>query len=78
MDKALTLHAYMHSHGANLNENRRAIAFRVAGLPIGEEAWVAQFNHRWKILRATPGVQGHWQGEYSGPVEALAALQSVA
>jgi hypothetical protein len=76
MNNTLTLHAYMHTHGASLNDNRRAIAFRVKGLPVGEEAWVAEFHYRWKILRATVGVQGHWEGKYSGPLEALAALQA--
>jgi hypothetical protein len=73
----LTLHAYMHTHGASLNENRRAIAFKVKGLAIGEEAWIAEFNHRWKILRASAGVQGEWQGKYRDPAEAMAALQAV-
>ena len=76
MNDILTLHPYMHAHGANLNDNRRAIAFQVKGLPVGEEAWIAEFNHRWRILRASAGVQGHWQGKYSGPAEAMAALQT--
>jgi hypothetical protein len=76
MNRTLTLHAYMHTHGASLDEDRRAIAFQVKGLPVREEAWIAEFNHRWKILRASAGVQGEWQGKYSGPDEAMATLQA--
>jgi hypothetical protein len=76
MNNALTLHAYMYSHGENLNENRRATAFKVKGLPVGEEAWIAEFNHRWKLRRATAGTYGEWQGKYSSPDEAIGMMRS--
>jgi hypothetical protein len=76
MTKALTLCAYMHAWEGNLNGNRRTIAFEVMGMPIGEEAWVAEFHHRWKILRATAGNYGKWQGMYSSPEAAIAAIQT--
>jgi hypothetical protein len=75
MNYSLTLHAYMHAHGVNLNENRKAIAYRVNGLPVAEQAWIAHFRRGWRLLRSTAGVQGGWTGQYSGPDEALAALQ---
>jgi hypothetical protein len=72
----LTLHAYMHSYdGPNLNTNRKATAFEVQGLPAPEQALVAEFNHRWKVLRITDGIYGDWSGRYGSVDEALATFQ---
>jgi len=49
--------------------------YEVQGLPDGEEADIAEFDKRWKILKVQNGVQGKWTGDYSTADEALAALQ---
>lgn len=68
----LTMRAYMHFHdGPKLTDGCRAIAYEVDGLPIGEDAWIAQINHSWSILRKTGGVLGNWSGQYSTAMEAL-------
>lgn len=73
----LTLHPYMHSfdHG-DMNQNRRAFAFRVLGLTQGHEIRIAEFRRRWKILRTTNGVSGNWSGKYGSAEEALAAIDN--
>ncbi len=73
----LTLHPYMHFfEGPNLNNNRRAFAFKVIGLPEREQARIAEFrHHRWKVLRTTDGVSGKWSGRFRSADEALASLQ---
>jgi hypothetical protein len=75
----LTAHPYMHSfEGPNLNNNREPIAFRVDGLPVGQEAWIAWMKGNWRILHATRRGQGDWVGEYGSPNEALATLETAA
>ena len=72
----LTLHAYMHSfEGPNLNNNRKAFAFRVIGLPEREQVRIAEFRHSWKVLRTTDGVSGEWSGRFRSVDEALASIQ---
>jgi hypothetical protein len=72
----LTLHPYMYFFdGPNLNNNRRAFAFEVIGLPEREQARIAQFRHKWKVLRTTDGVSGEWSGQFRSLDEALASLQ---
>jgi len=72
----LTLHPYMYSfEGPNLYNHRRAFAFKVIGLPEREEARIAEFRHRWKVLRTTDGVSGEWSGRFRSVDEALASLQ---
>jgi hypothetical protein len=44
-----------------------AYEYEVRGLPEGEEAWIAEFNHRWQFLRRSKGAQGNWTGEYGSP-----------
>jgi len=62
---------------ASLNDpNRVPIQYEVQGLPYGEQAWIAQFDRHWEVLRATKGIQGNWQGQYQTPDEALIAIQS--
>ena len=71
----LTMRAYMHFHGGpNLLTNRRAIAYEVDGLPVGERAWIAEIRHSWCILRETGGVLGHWSGEHATANEALSVV----
>jgi len=50
--------------------------YRVAGLPSGEEAAIAEFPYRgWRILRSKEGHPGVWYGEFETADQALAALQ---
>ena len=73
----LTLHEYMWcGEGPSLKVNRRAIAFEVDGLPVGRQAWIADMNYRWQVLRATNGVHGEWSGRYDSAYEALAAVSA--
>jgi hypothetical protein len=72
----LTLRAYMWvGEGPRHDGNRRAIAFDVFGLPEGRQAWIANMDYRWQILRADNGVYGGWSGEHRSKEEALAALE---
>jgi hypothetical protein len=72
----LTLRAIAHAgSGSDLRKWDKVFQYAVEGLPKGEEAWIAEMNHRWQILRATNGAQGNWTGEYMSPEEALSALQ---
>ena len=52
------------------------VRYKVGALPPGEEAALANFNGKWKILRVRNGVQGQWAGEYQSADDALAALQA--
>ena len=49
--------------------------YDVRGLPPGEQADIAQFDHRWKILRMKNSVRGEWTGDYVTAEDAFAALQ---
>jgi hypothetical protein len=72
----LKLHEYMwYGEGPSLAENRRAIGFEVLGLPESQQAWIANDGHRWQVLRAKDGVQGHWSGRFGNADEALASIQ---
>ena len=57
----LTLRAIAHiGEGPDLRRNRRAFHFEVLGLPPGQQAWIADFDGGWRILRVVNGEQGHW------------------
>lgn len=72
----LTLHAYMYSFdGPDLNNNRKAFAFRVVGMPDREQAFIAEMNYRWKILQVTDCVSCGWSGQFASAEEALASIQ---
>jgi hypothetical protein len=43
-------------------------------MPAGEEAWIAKFNHSWRILRWNETSHGNWTGRYASAEAALAAL----
>lgn len=72
----LTLHAYMYSFdGPDINNNRKAFAFRVVGMPDHEQAFIAETNYLWKVLRVTDGVSRGWSGRFGSAEEALASIQ---
>lgn len=56
----------------------RVYQYRVGGLPIHNEAFIANFGspHRqcWKILQVNNGMSGGWQGEYASADDALAFI----
>ena len=72
----LTLRAVMgYGEGLDLRDWKKIIKYEVCGLPPGEEAWIADMDHRWQILRAKNGVSGEWAGDYKSAEDALAVLQ---
>jgi hypothetical protein len=71
----LTLREVAHiGSGTDLRNWDKVYQYEVVGLPRGEEAWIAEFNHRWKILRSTNGITGNWSGDYETSEVALKAL----
>jgi hypothetical protein len=54
----LTLRAIAHvGESPDLRKNRRAFQYEVLGLPAGRQAWIADFDGGWRILRVVDGVQ---------------------
>jgi hypothetical protein len=53
--------------------------YGVDGLPMGQEADIANFGsptrNDWQTLRIKDGVQGHWNGHHQSADDALKALQ---
>ncbi len=75
MSHMLTKREYLFSgEGPTLGANGRTIGYEVLGLPLGEQAWIAEIHRSWQVLRATDGVQGHWTGQYRSADEAMAEL----
>jgi len=67
-----SVEAYMWSGaGANLAENRQAIAFKVFDQSGTLRGFIATNGHRWQALR--PDFSG-WTGRFSSGNEALAIL----
>jgi hypothetical protein len=50
-------------------------SYSVSGLPVGENATIAEFNGAWRILRWNDTWHGNWEGEYASRDAAVAALQ---
>ncbi len=50
-------------------------SYDVAGLPAGEHAKIAHFNHAWRFLRWNDEWHGNWTGNYSTPEAALDGLR---
>ncbi len=74
----LTLREFGHvGSGADLRNWDKVYQYEIEGLPKGEEAWIAEFDHRWKILRSRNGVTGNWDGDYPTPEDALKALSEM-
>jgi hypothetical protein len=71
----LTLRAIAHiGEGPGLRTNRRAFQYEVLGLPSGQQAWIADFDGGWRVLRVIEGNQGQWTEPYISKEEALNAL----
>jgi hypothetical protein len=61
--------------GPTSSESDSVIQYKVLGLPTGEQAWIAEFDNHWQILRANKEGQGDWTGDYKTAEDALASLQ---
>jgi hypothetical protein len=71
----LTLRAIAHiGEGRDLRTNRRAFQYEVLGLPAGQQAWIADFDGGWRVLRVIEGEQGQWTEPYVSKEEALNTL----
>ena len=49
--------------------------YGVTGMPAGEHAMIAYFNHSWRFLRWNEEWHGNWTGRYPNPGAALEALR---
>jgi hypothetical protein len=49
--------------------------YEVSGLPLGEQAWIAEMNGIWQISHTKNTVLGDWTGDYKSPEVALAVLK---
>jgi hypothetical protein len=71
----LTLRAIAHiGEGPDLRTNRRAFQYEVLGLPSGQQAWIADFDGGWRVLRVIDAKQGHWSDPNLSKEEALNTL----
>lgn len=61
-------------NGTDFRNWEKVYQYEVEGLPKGEQAWIAEFDRRWQILRSTNGVTGNWKGDYPTAEDALKAL----
>jgi len=76
MKNTLTLREVGHAgSGLDMSKWDKVFQYEVLGLPPTEQAWIAEMDHVWQILRVKDGVQGHWTGSYKSAEEALAALE---
>lgn len=55
--------------------DRRPLQYEVMGLPPGQQAWIAEFNRKWRIMRVVNGVQREWSGSYDTAEDALRELE---
>ena len=59
-----------------LHGTGRFFQYRVAGLPPGENAFIAEFpHHGWRILRWNDEWHGNWTGSHESADAALEALR---
>jgi len=59
-----------------LFEGGQVFQYQVAGLPPGENAFIAEFPHfGWRILRWNEEWHGNWSGSYPTADAALGALR---
>jgi hypothetical protein len=71
----LTKREYMFSRESpTFGVNRKPLAYEVFGLPAGQQAWIAEIDYSWRILRAIDGVYGEWSAQYRSADEAMAEL----
>lgn len=68
----LTLRAIAHiGSGPNLEHGRRAIQYRVLGLPPGQDALIADYDGGWRVLYIAPNVKEGWSGPHATKEDAL-------
>lgn len=60
--------------GADLQTNRRVFQYEVLGLPSRQQAWIADYDGGWRILRVVDGRQGKWGGPHISKEDALDTL----
>ena len=58
-----------------LDESKTVHLYEVSGLPLGEQAWIADMNGSWQISHTKNGVLGDWTGNHRSPEDAWAVLQ---
>jgi hypothetical protein len=76
--QVFTLRAIAHiGSGRDLRHDRRVFQYEVLGLPIGQQAWVADFDGGWRILRVVDGEQGQWGQPHLSKEDALDTLARV-
>jgi hypothetical protein len=74
----LTLRAIAHiGEGPDLRKNRRAFQYEVLGLPPGQQAWIADYEGGWRVLRVIDGKQGKWSDPFETKEETLNTLAEV-
>ncbi len=75
----LTLHELSRSRIGPIMGTGPVIEYRGGTLPVGEEAFIANFGNlnedRWRIRHSKGDVDHPWIGDYKTADEALAALQ---
>jgi hypothetical protein len=60
--------------GPSLTGNRRVFQYEVLGLPPGQQAFIADFEGGWRLLRVVDGQQGNWSNPHLNKEEALDTL----
>lgn len=74
----LTLRAIAWARRGNIVLTGPVIEYRVQGMPLQQEAFIANFGgrneDRWKILRVKEGISGEWMGNHETAEQALAEL----
>ena len=74
----LTLHsAAAYGSGNDMSGWGTVYQYKVNGLPVGEQALIAENEHCWQFMRISQRKQGKWTGEYKSPDAALQALEQV-
>ena len=71
----LTLHEAGWFHDGSVLPRDGGYTYRVGGLPPGEHAKIAEYNHTWRFLRWHDEWHGNWTGDYATPEAALDALR---
>ena|ERR1700730_13162389 len=62
--------------GSDLSRWDHIYKYEVQGMPLGEEAFIAEIDHRWQLLRVSQGKKvGDWTGDYDSPEAALQGLE---
>ena len=62
--------------GLNMQHWTRVWKYKVLGLPVGEQACLAEWGHRWNVLHVREGVRMERKTAYTTAQGALAALEA--